>query len=86
MQNKPNLKKPKTKIGIVVSDKMQKTAVVKLVNFTTHPLYKKVIRQRRKVKAHNPENIAAKIDDKVRIMPCRPLSKDKRYRIIEVIK
>lgn len=85
MQNKTKRTRLKSRIGIVISDKMQNTAVVKLETFTTHKLYKKVIRQRRKVKAHNPDNMA-KIGDKVRIIPTRPLSKEKRHRIIEVIK
>lgn len=85
MQNKTKRTRLKSQIGIVISDKMQNTAVVKLETFTTHKLYKKVIRQRRKVKAHNPDNMA-KIGDKVRIIPTKPLSKEKRHRIIEVIK
>lgn len=85
MQNKTSRKRLKSQIGVVISDKMDKTAVVRLEDFTTHKLYKKIIRHRRKVKAHDPKN-AAKIGDKVRIIPTRPLSKEKRYRIIEVIK
>ena len=85
MQKQIKRKKLKSRIGIVVSDKMNKTAVVKLENFTTHKLYKKIIKHRRKVKAHDPKNVA-KIGDKVKILPTRPLSKGKRYRIIEVIK
>ena len=85
MQKQIKRKKLESRIGIVVSDKMNKTAVVKLENFTTHKLYKKIIRQRRKVKAHDPKNVA-KVGDKVKILPTRPLSKGKRYRIIEVIK
>lgn len=85
MQKQTKRKRLKSQIGIVVSDKMDKTAVVKLENFTTHKLYKKIIRHRRKVKAHDAKNVA-KIGDKVKIIPTRPLSKDKRFRIIEVIK
>ncbi len=85
MQKQIKRKKLKSQIGIVVSDKMNKAAVVRLENFTTHKLYKKIIKHRRKVKAHDPKNVA-KIGDKVKILPTRPLSKGKRYRIIEVIK
>jgi small subunit ribosomal protein S17 len=77
-------KKPKTKVGIVVSDKMDKTAVVKLESFTVHKLYKKTIKRRRKVKAHDEKNVA-KTGDKVQIMEIRPLSKEKRYKIVEII-
>ena len=80
MQSQTQRKKPKYQIGIVVSDKMQKTAVVKLESFTSHKLYKKIIKHRRKVKAHDPKN-SVKIGDKVKIMQTRPLSKDKRYRL-----
>ena len=85
MQKQIKRKKLKSRIGIVVSDKINKTAVVRLENFTTHKLYKKIIKHRRRVKAHDPKNVA-KIGDKVKILPTRPLSKGKRYRIIEVIK
>lgn len=85
MQKQTKRKKLKSQIGIVVSDKMNKTTVVRLENFTTHKLYKKIIKHRRKVKAHDPKNVA-KVGDKVKILPTRPLSKGKRYRIIEVIK
>lgn len=85
MQEQAKRKKLKSQIGIVVSNKMDKTAVVRLESFTTHKLYKKTIRHRRKVKAHDPKN-AVKIGDKVKIIPTRPLSKDKRYLILEVIK
>lgn len=85
MQEQIQRKRPKSQIGIVVSDRMDKTAVVKLESFAVHKLYKKIIRRRRKVKADDPKNVS-KVGDKVRIMPIRPLSKDKRYRIIEVIK
>jgi len=85
MQEQIQRKKPKSQIGIVLSDKMDKTAVVRLESFTVHKLYKKIIRHRRKIKAHDPKN-AAKVGDKVRIIPSRPLSKEKKYRIVEVIK
>ena len=85
MQNQAQVKKPKYQIGIVVSDKMDKTAVVKLETLTVHKLYKKIIKRKRKVKAHDPKN-AAKIGDKVKITSSRPLSKEKKYRIVEIIK
>ncbi|MFH0732077.1 MAG: 30S ribosomal protein S17 [Candidatus Omnitrophota bacterium] len=85
MQNQAQRKAPKTKVGIVVSDKMDKTVVVSLETLTTHKLYKKIIKHRRKVKAHDEKNLA-KIGDKVRIMPTRPLSKDKCHVVVEIIK
>ncbi len=85
MQKQNKRKTPKSLIGVVISDKMQKTAVVQLESLSMHKLYKKVIKHKRKVKAHNPDN-AAKTGDKVRIIPVRPLSKEKRYWITEVIK
>lgn len=72
------------KIGVVVSDKMNKTRVV-IVEFTTqHPLYKKTIRKRRKFMAHDENNIT-KVGDIVRIIQTRPLSRRKRWKITEVI-
>ncbi len=85
MQKQSQKKNNRSQIGIVVSDKMNKTAVVKLETLTTHSVYKKIIKHRRKVKAHNPDN-TAKIGDKVRIIQTRPLSKEKRHLIVEVIK
>lgn len=75
----------KQKIGFVVSDKNDKTIVVKIGRTTKHPLYGKVIRKYSKFKVHDPEN-KAKVDDKVRIIECRPLSKEKRWRLVEIIK
>lgn len=75
----------KTRTGIVVSDKMQKTIVVKVERFTRHPLYKKTIRRYKKFKAHD-ENSSAKTGDTVKIMETRPLSKEKRWRLLEVLK
>jgi small subunit ribosomal protein S17 len=75
----------KTREGIVVSNKMDKTAVVKLETKTQHPIYKKIIKQLKKVKVHVPEN-NLNIGDEVRIVETRPLSKDKRWRLSEVIK
>lgn len=70
--------------GFVVSDKMDKTVVVEVERRTQHPLYKKVITRRKKYKAHDEENQCG-IGDKVRIEECRPLSKDKRWRVIKII-
>jgi len=72
-------------VGIVVSDKMDKTVVVSIEKLAIHPLYKKIIKKRRKVKAHDEKN-SAKIGNTVKIIETRPLSKDKRHRVIEIIK
>ena len=74
----------KTRIGRVVSDKMDKTIVVLVEDRVTHPLYKKIIRESKQYKAHDEEN-AAHIGDRVRIAETRPLSKDKRWRLAEII-
>ena len=74
----------KTKIGIVVSDKMDKTIVVAMEDFVRHPLYGKAVKRTKKVKAHD-ENNECQIGDKVRIMETRPLSKDKRWRLVQVV-
>jgi small subunit ribosomal protein S17 len=74
-----------TKIGIVVSDKMNKTRVVKVERTTQHPKYKKVIKKFKKYYAHDENNIT-KVGDKVKIKLTRPISKLKRWDIIEVIK
>lgn len=74
----------KTRVGRVVSDKMDKTAVVAVETFVTHPLYKKQIKKTTKFKAHD-ENNECKVGDRVRIMETRPLSKDKNWRIVKVI-
>ena len=74
----------KTKVGKVVSDKMDKTVVVAVEELEQHKLYKKAIKTTVKVKAHD-ENNAAHEGDKVSIMETRPLSKDKRWRVVEVI-
>jgi small subunit ribosomal protein S17 len=76
--------KRKIKSGIVVSDKMDKTAVVSVESFITHPLYKKQSRRTNNFKAHD-ENNECGIGDKVKIMETRPLSKDKRWRIVEIL-
>ena len=74
----------KTRVGKVVSDKMDKTIVVAVVDHVKHPLYNKIIKRTRKLKAHDEEN-TCKIGDRVRVMETRPLSKDKRWRLVEVI-
>lgn len=74
----------KTKVGRVVSDKMQKTIVVAIEDNVKHPLYKKVIKRTVKFKAHD-ENNECRIGDKVEIMETRPLSKDKNWRLVRII-
>jgi small subunit ribosomal protein S17 len=71
-------------IGRVVSDRMNKTAVVSVENVKRHPLYEKVVRQHKKYKVHD-ENNEARIGDWVRIEECRPMSKEKRFQIVEWI-
>ena len=71
-------------MGKVVSDKMDKTIVVAIEDSVQHPLYKKVMKRTYKLKAHD-ENNECKIGDKVKVMETRPLSKDKRWRLVEVI-
>lgn len=74
----------KTRIGKVVSDKMDKTIVVAIETSVKHPLYKKIIKRTYKLKAHD-ENNECKVGDKVKVMETRPLSKDKRWRLVEII-
>lgn len=74
----------KVRVGIVVSDKMQKTVVVRLERRFAHPRYGKMVTRSTKVKAHDEEN-NAKTGDTVRIMETRPLSKDKRWRVVEIV-
>ena len=74
----------KTRTGKVVSNKMDKTIVVAVVNHVKHPLYKKIMKRTYKLKAHDELN-AAGIGDTVMVMECRPLSKDKRWRLVEII-
>lgn len=73
------------RVGFVVSDKMMKTRVVEITRTMEHPLYKKVTRRRKRFKAHDEKN-ETKVGDKVRIVETRPLSKDKRWRIAEILK
>jgi len=74
----------KTRVGKVVSDKMDKTVVVAVVDNVKHPLYNKIVKRTYKLKAHD-ENNECKIGDRVRVMETRPLSKDKRWRLVEII-
>ena len=74
----------KTRVGKVVSDKMDKTIVVAVVDNVEHPLYKKIVKRTYKLKAHD-ENNECGIGDTVRVMETRPLSKDKRWRLVEII-
>ena len=74
----------KVRVGVGVSDKMDKTVVVAIKDNVRHPLYKKIIKRTVKLKAHD-ENNACGIGDKVEIMETRPLSKDKRWRVSEII-
>ena len=74
----------KTNVGRVVSDKMDKTIVVAIEDSVRHPLYKKIIKRTVKLKAHD-ENNECRVGDRVRLMETRPLSKDKRWRVTEII-
>ena len=78
------MEKHKTKIGLVVSDKMDKTVVVAVVTPKRHPLYKKILKRTVKYKAHDKDN-KCQVGDKVEIVETRPLSKDKRWRVSEII-
>ena len=74
----------KTRVGLVVSDKMDKTVVVAVQEHYRRPVYKKVMRSTYKLKAHD-ENNECRVGDKVLVMETRPLSKDKRWRIVEIV-
>ena len=74
----------KTRVGQVASDKMDKTIVVAVTEHVRHPLYKKIVKRTYKLKAHD-ENNECHIGDKVKVMETRPLSRDKRWRLVEVI-
>ena len=82
MSTERNLRK--TRVGKVVSDKMDKTVVVAIVDNVKHPLYKKIIKRTVKLKAHE-ENNECRIGDRVEVMETRPLSKDKRWRVTNII-
>lgn len=74
----------KTKIGTVVSDKMDKTIVVAIADNVKHPLYGKIVKRTYKLKAHD-ENNTCGVGDRVKVMETRPLSKDKRWRLVEIV-
>ena len=74
----------KTRVGIVTSDKMDKTIVVSIVDNVKHPLYGKIVKRTYKLKAHDEKN-ECKIGDRVKVMETRPLSKDKRWRLVEIV-
>ena len=74
----------KTRVGMVISDKMDKTIVVAVEDFVRHSLYGKAVKRNKKIKAHD-ENNECNIGDKVRIMETRPLSKDKRWRLVNIV-
>ena len=74
----------KTRIGTVISDKMDKTIVVAIKENVKHKLYSKIVKTTYKLKAHDEEN-AARIGDKVKVMETRPISKDKRWRLVEIV-
>ena len=73
-----------TLIGTVISDKMDKTVVVAVEDSVAHPIYNKTVKRTYKLKAHDEENICG-AGDKVKVMETRPLSKDKRYRVVEIV-
>ena len=74
----------KTRVGKVVSNKMDKTIVVAIKDKAKHPLYKKTINKTKKLKAHD-ENNECRVGDRVKVMETRPLSKDKRWRVVEIV-
>ncbi len=74
----------KVRIGMVVSDKMDKTIVVAIENHVKHPLYGKIVKRTYKLKAHDEGNICG-VGDKVKVMETRPLSRDKRWRLVEIV-
>jgi small subunit ribosomal protein S17 len=85
-KNKAAVERPmrKTRVGLVVSDKMQKTVVVAIERRVAHPVYGKMMTLTTRLKAHDEEN-SAKAGDTVRIMETRPMSKDKRWRLVEIV-
>ena len=74
----------KTRVGKVTSDKMDKTIVVAIEDHVKHPLYKKIVKRTYKLKAHDEEN-TCNVGDTVKVMETRPLSKDKRWRLVEIV-
>jgi len=84
LENSPERNLRKTRVGKVTSNKMDKTIVVAVVNSVRHPLYKKIIKRTYKLKAHDEKNECS-IGDTVKVMETRPLSKDKRWRLVEIV-
>ena len=82
MENRTSSRK--TRVGLVVSDKMEKNAVVAIAERVAHPLYKKIVKRTYKLKAHDEKNECG-VGDRVKVMETRPLSKDKRWRVVEII-
>ena len=78
-------RKHKERIGVVLSDKMHQTIVVQVERLARHPVYRKVVRRVMKLKAHDEKGVA-KVGDRVRVAESRPLSKEKRWHLIEVLK
>ncbi|MBQ2896968.1 MAG: 30S ribosomal protein S17 [Clostridia bacterium] len=74
----------KTRVGKVVSNKMDKTIVVAIVDSVKHPLYGKIVKKTYKLKAHDEQNVCS-VGDRVKVMETRPLSKDKRWRLVEIV-
>ena len=74
----------KTRVGLVTSEKMDKTIVVSVTDNVKHPLYNKIVKRTYKLKAHD-ENNECRIGDRVKVMETRPLSKDKRWRLVEIV-
>ena len=74
----------KTRVGLATSDKMDKTIVVSVTDNVKHPLYNKIVKRTYKLKAHD-ENNECRIGDRVKVMETRPLSKDKRWRLVEIV-
>ena len=85
MQEKRGKRRSKELVGTVVSDRMEKTVVVRVGRIAVHPVFKKTVRLFNKFKAHDEKN-SAKTGDRVRIIQSRPLSRDKRWRVAEVLK
>jgi small subunit ribosomal protein S17 len=84
MENNSGRNLRKTRVGLVTSDKMDKTIVVSIMDNVKHPLYKKIVKRTYKLKAHDEEN-AAHRGDRVRVMETRPLSKLKRWRLVQIV-
>ena len=82
MENRTSSRK--TRVGLVVSDKMDKTVVVIVEDRVAHPIYKKIIKRTYRLKAHDELNSCG-VGDRVKVMETRPLSKDKRWRVVEIV-